>query len=72
MGLNLGVLTDETLLQLKVDQRLQELSDLAKTGPGSKFKSQRGGSVEVLIKNRDKWPYEYVLSGLNKGSHMTS
>ena len=30
MGSNLGVLTDKTLLQLKVEQRLQELSDLAK------------------------------------------
>ena len=34
---------DETLLQLKVDQRLQELSDLAKSGSFSKIKSQRGG-----------------------------
>ena len=65
MGSNLGALTDETLLQLKVKQRLQELSDLAKTGTNSKLKSQRGGNVEVL-KNRVKWPHEYVLSGLNK------
>ena len=66
MGSNLGALTDETLLQLKVEQRLQELSDLAKTGTNSKLKSQRGGNVEVLVKNRVKWPHEYVLSGLNK------
>ena len=39
MGSNLGVLNDETLLQLKVEQRLQELSDLAKTGTNSKLKS---------------------------------
>ena len=45
MGSNLGVLNDEALLQLKVEQRLQELSDLAKTGTNSKLKSQRGGSV---------------------------
>ena len=57
---------DETLLQLKVDQRLQELSDLAKSGTFQKIKSQRGGPVDVLIKNRVKWPHEYVLSGLNK------
>ena len=66
MGSNLGVLTDETLLQLKVEQRLQELSDLAKTDTNSKLKSQRGGCIEVLVKNRVKWPHEYVLSGLNK------
>ena len=42
---------DETLLQLKVDQRLQELSYLAKSGTFS---------------NGLRWPHEYVLSGLNK------
>ena len=30
------------------------------------FKSQRGGNVEVMVKNRVKWPHEYILSGLNK------
>ena len=65
-GSNLHSLNEETLLQLKVEQRLQELSDLAKTGTTSKLKSQRGGSVEVLIKNRVKWPHKYVLSGVNK------
>ena len=30
------------------------------------MKSQRGGKVEVLIKNRVKWPHEFVLSGTNK------
>ena len=59
--------TDEALLQLKVDQKLQELSDLAKSGiPNAKFKSQRGGNVDVLIRNRVRWPHEYVLSGINK------
>ena len=60
-------MTDEALLQLKVDQRLQELSDLAKSGiPNAKFKSQRSGNVDVLIRNRVRWPHEYVLSGVNK------
>ena len=39
---------------------------MAKTGAVQKLKSQRGGQVEVMIKNRVKWPHEYVLSGLNK------
>ena len=39
---------DETLLQLKVDQRLQELSDLAKSGTFPKIKTQRGGPVHTL------------------------
>ena len=60
-------MTEEALLQLKADQRLQELSDLAKSGiPNSKFKSQRGGNVDVQVKNRVRWPHEYILSGVNK------
>ena len=59
-------MTDATLLQLRVDQRLQELTDLAKSCTTSKFKSQRGGNFDVLINQRVKWPHEYVLSGLNK------
>ena len=33
---------------------------------GTKLKSLRGGSVEVLVLNRVKWPHEYVLSGNSK------
>ena len=47
-------------------KRLQELAELVKTGTLSKLKSQRGGKVEVLIKNRVKWPHKFVLSGANK------
>ena len=50
MGSNLGALTDETLLHMKFDERLQEMSNLAKTGTNFKFKSQRGGNIEFLIK----------------------
>ena len=57
-----SAVSDEALLQLKVDQRLQELTDLAKAGTHSKIKSQRGGHFEVLVKHRVKWPHEYVLS----------
>ena len=45
---------------------MQELSDLAKAGTFQKIKSQRGGNVDVLIKNRVRWPHEYILSVLNK------
>ena len=31
-----------------------------------KIKSQRGGPVDVLVKNRVKWPHEYILAGPNK------
>ena len=56
----------DAILQAKVDERLQELSELAKTGTFSKLKSRRGGKEEVLVKNRVKWPHEFVLSGANK------
>ena len=62
--------SDEALLQLRVDQRLKELTDLAKSGTNSKFKSQRGENFDVLIKKRVQWPHEYVFSGLNK-EHTT-
>ena len=55
----------DAILQAKVDERLQELAELAKTGTLLKLKSQRG-KVEVLIKNRVKWPHAFVLSGANK------
>ena len=57
---------EDALIQLKVEQRLQELTELAKTGTSSKLKSQRGGNVEVMVKTRVKWPHEYILSGLTK------
>ena len=56
----------DVILQAKVEERLQKLTDLAKTGTVSKMISQRGGKVEVLIKNRVKWLHEFVLSGTNK------
>ena len=62
----LDSIKEDAMIQSRVEQRLQELSELAKTGTVQKLKSQRGGQVVVLIKNRVKWPHEYVLSSLNK------
>ena len=47
-----------------MEQRLRQLADTEKTG--TKIKSLRGGSVEVLVPNRVKWPHEFVLSGSSK------
>ena len=58
---DLHSLRQDANLQMQVEQRLQELASLNKTG--SKVKSLRGGAVEVLVPNRVKWPHEYVLSG---------
>ena len=53
-------------IQQLVEDRIKELQQISKTGTDPKFKSQRGGQVEVLVKNRVKWPHEYVLAGSNK------
>ena len=50
-------------IQVQVDQWLRELADISQTGTSSKLKSQRGGPVEVLVRNRVKWPHEFVLAG---------
>ena len=55
-------------IQQQVDHRIHKLSLLAKTGADAKLKSRGGGGgpVEVYIKNKVKWPHEYVLAGVNK------
>ena len=60
---NLNALRQDALIQLKVEQRLKELQETEKQG---KLKSLRGGMVEVMVKNKVKWPHEYILSGSNK------
>ena len=32
----------------------------------TKLKSQRGGSVDVFVNHKVRWPHEFVLSGQNK------
>ena len=44
--------------------RLLHLADRAKAGY-DKIKSQQGGSIDVFISKRVKWPHEYVLAGQN-------
>ena len=61
---DLNVLRQDMSVQALVDQRLKQLANAEKTG--TKIKSLRGGSVEVLVPNRVKWPHEYVISGLSK------
>ena len=53
-------------IQLQVDQHLRELADISQTGTLNKVKSQRGGQVEVLVRNRVKWPHEFVLASSTK------
>ena len=41
-------------IQIQVDQRLCELAEISQTGTSNKVKSQHGGQVEVLVRNRVK------------------
>ena len=38
-------------IRVQVDQRLRELADMSQTGTLNKVKSQRGGQVEVMVRN---------------------
>ena len=60
---DLNALRQDALIQLKVEQRLKELQETEKQG---KLKSLWGGSVEVMVKHKVKWPHEYILSGSSK------
>ena len=66
LNTNIGTLRQDAFIQAQVQQRLHELANLANPGNSEKIKSQRGGKVEILVKNRVKWPHEFILSGLNK------
>ena len=56
-------------LQKQVDSRLRQLKKASqKTGKhdSEKFKSKRGGGLEILVKNKVAWPHESILSGANR------
>ena len=61
---DLNTLRQDMSVQALVEQRLRQLADTEQKG--TKIKSLRGGSVEVLVPNRVKWPHEFVLSGSSK------
>ena len=63
---NLQTMRHDRIIQEQVENRLKELSGLTKKGIDSKIKSQRGGSVDVYVNQRVKWPHEFVLAGTSK------
>ena len=58
-------LRHEINIQEQVQEKLRQLAENAITGK-PKIKSQRGGSVEVFVPHRVKWPHEFILAGQNK------
>ena len=62
---DLHTLRNDAYMQAQVEQILKDLVEDNRSG--TKIKSLRGGSVEVVVSNRVKWPQEYVLAGSKKG-----
>ena len=58
-------LREEARIQEEVQSRLRHLADNVKPGM-TKLKLQRGGSVDVFVNHKVRWPHEFVLSGQNK------
>ena len=58
-------LREEASIQEEVQSKLRHLADNVKPGM-TKLMSQRGGSVDVFINHKVRWPHEFVLSGQNK------
>ena len=56
-------------MQRKVDKRIRELngcSHLSGTECSGKYKSKRGGNVDIPVKNKVLWPHEAILGGINR------
>ena len=51
------------LLQKKVDKSLRELNHSSHCQGKEKFKSMRGGSIDVQVKRKVHWPHEAILGG---------
>ena len=63
---SLHTLWNDRSIQDQIQDRLRELSGVDKKGTDLKIKSQRGGSVDIFVKERVKWSHEYVLAGNTK------
>ena len=51
-------------LQEQVDKRIKELVQSSHCQGKLKYKSQRGGDIDVQIKHKVHWPHEAVLGGI--------
>ena len=56
-------------IQRQVDNRLHELEECSFTPKGQgkqKFKSKRGGNVDILVHKKVAWPHDSILGGNSK------
>ena len=51
-------------VQRKVDKRIKDLIQSSQTTGKLKYKSLRGGDVDVQVKHKVHWRYEAILSGV--------
>ena len=63
---SLRTIREDHLLKEQVDARLEQLKAANCRDLTGKFKSQRGGSEEVIVKKKIDWPHNNVLSGTTK------
>ena len=49
-----------------MEARIRQLSNNDVKGMDPKYKSQRGGAMDVFVKERAKWPHEFALAGSTK------
>ena len=61
---DLHCLRNNAYIHTQLEQRLKNLVEDSKSG--TKIKFLRGGSDEVVVPNRIKWPQEYVLAESKK------
>ena len=62
----LHTLRHDRSVQDQVEARIRQLSNSEVKGTDPKYKSQRGGTMDVFVKERVKWPHEFVLAGSTK------
>ena len=53
-------------LQRKVVKRLRDLSQSSHSAGKLKYKSQRGGDIDVKVRHKVHWPHESILGGINR------
>ena len=59
----LHTLRHDRSIQDQVEAWIRQLSNTDVKGTDLKYKSQRGGSMDIFVKERVKWPHEFVLAG---------
>ena len=63
---DLHTLRHDRSIQDQVEARIKQLSNTDVKDTDPKYKSQRGGAMDIFVKERVRWPHEFVLAGSTK------